>query len=49
MAALLPAGIRPLGLSTTVTRGSAAASSRAIRAVASLDGPTASTTSKPAG
>jgi hypothetical protein len=49
MAALLPAGIRPLGLSTTVTRGSAPASSREIRAVASLDGATASITSMPAG
>ncbi len=49
MAALLPAGIRPPGLSTTVTREWAAASSRAIRAVASLDGATASTTSMPAG
>ncbi len=47
MAALLPAGIRPFGLSTTVIRGSAAARSRAIRAVLSLDGPTASTTSMP--
>src|SRR3712207_1815956 len=45
MAALSPAGVRPTGLATTRTRGSAAASSSAIRSVPSVDGPTARTTS----
>jgi hypothetical protein len=49
IAALFAAEISPLGLASTVTRGSVAASRSAIWAVASLDGPTASTTSRPPG
>ena len=41
--------IWPDGLGTTVIRLSAAASSRAIASVRSLDGPTASTSSNPPG
>ena len=45
IAALSPDGVRPDGLGTTLTLGSAAASPSAISCVRSLDGPTARTTS----
>jgi hypothetical protein len=48
-AAFSPAGILPVGLGTTVSRGWAAARSRAICSVRSPDGPTASTSSNSPG
>ena len=48
-AAFMAEAIWPDGLGTTVIRLSAAASSRAIASVRSLEGPTASTSSNPPG
>ena len=49
MAALSAAGVRPVGLGTVRTRGSAATSSAAISSVRSVEGPSAITTSSSPG